>query len=172
MLRIRDATLDDAERAGRIVLEAYRSLPGYVDEPEYEVELADVAARLPPVGEVLVAEDDGRVVGCVTYVPGPESPMAESMEPGEAGIRMLGVDADARGRGIGRLLVEACIERARQEGRSAVFLHSTSYMHGAHRIYGRLGFQRVPERDWAPFEGLLLHAFRLSLDHDAARETA
>jgi GNAT superfamily N-acetyltransferase len=168
MLRIRDATLADAEEAGRIVLDAYRSLPGYEPEPDYEVELADVAARLPPVGEVLVAEVDGRLAGCATYVPGPDSPLAEDLAPGEAGIRMLGVDLAARGRGVGRLLIEACIGRARTRGREAMFLHSSSYMHGAHRIYARLGFQRTPARDWEPLPGLVLHAFRLPLDQDAA----
>ncbi len=172
MLRIRDAMLADADRAGRIVLDAYRSLPDYVAEPTYEVELADVASRLPPVAAVLVAESDGQVVGCATYVPGPESPLAESMVPGEAGIRMLGVDGAAQGRGIGRMLVEACIDRARHQGRVAVFLHSTSYMHGAHRMYTRLGFQRAPDRDWEPFPGLVLHAFRLPLSDDAGPGTA
>ncbi len=172
MVRIREATSVDAEKAGRIVLDAYRFLPGYEAEPDYEVELADVAARLPPVAEVLVAEHDGQVVGCVTYVPDPQSPLAESLQPGEAGIRMLGVEGTARGRGIGRLLVEACLDRARRQGRVAVFLHSSSYMHSAHRMYGRLGFRRAPERDWEPFPGLVLLAFRLSLHPDAGHDTA
>jgi len=111
-----------------------------------------------------VAEVDGHVVGCATYIDGPGSPLAVSMQAGEAGIRMLGVEAAARGQGIGRLLVESCVERARRRGRSAVFLHSTPYMHGAQRIYTRLGFQRTPERDWEPTPGLHLHAFRLPLD--------
>ena len=168
MLHIRDATAADAEEAGRIVLEAYRSVPGYEAEPGYEVELADVAARLPPAGDVLVAERDGRLLGCATFVPGPDSPLAEHMEPGEAGIRMLGVDAAARGQGVGRRLVETCIERARQRGCTAVFLHSTTYMHAAHRMYARLGFQRAPDRDWDPFPGLRLLAFRLPLHGEAA----
>jgi GNAT superfamily N-acetyltransferase len=168
VLRIRDATPDDAEPAGRVVVDAYRSLPGYQPDAGYEQELADVAARLPPVAEVLVAELDGRLVGCATYVPGPGSPLAESLRAGDAGIRMLGVDATTRGQGIGRLLVEACVERARDRGCGAVVLHSTSYMHGAHRIYGRVGFQRVPEHDWRPFPGLHLLAFRLPLDQARA----
>ena len=172
MLRVRDATRADADEAGRVVLESYRSLPGYEPEPDYEVKLADVAARLPPAAEVLVADDEGRVVGCVTYVPGPESPLAESYVPDEAGIRMLGVVAEARGQGVGRLLVEACIDRARRQGRQAVFLHSTPSMHGAHRMYGRLGFQRAQGRDWYPFPGLHLLAFCLPLDQERSADTA
>lgn len=34
-------------------------------------------------------------------------------------------------------------------------------MRGAHRIYGRLGFVRTPERDWYPIEGLSLLTYRL-----------
>ena len=171
-MRIRDATAADADQAGRIVVEAYRSLPGYRPDPGYEGELAAVTSRLPPVAEVLVAEAGGRLLGCVTYVPGPGTPMAESYEDGEAGIRMLGVDPAARGRGVGRLLVEACIGRARSAGCRGVFLHSTSYMHGAHRMYGRLGFVRVPARDWAHSSGLLLLAFRLALEPDDGTATA
>ncbi len=166
MLSVRDATLADAGPAGRLVVDAYRSLPGYQAEPRYERLLADVDARMVPVGEVLVAELDGELVGCVTYVPDAASPLAESLEPGEAGIRMLGVHGAARGLGVGRLLVEACLERARSRRRDAVFLHSTSYMHGAHRIYARLGFERVPGRDHQPFPGLQLLAFRLALGPD------
>lgn len=172
MLRVRDATPADAEHAGRIVLDAYRSLPGYEPEPDYEIELADVASRLPPAAEVLVAEEAGQLLGCATFVPGPDSPLAESYLSDEAGIRMLGVDPAAHGRGIGSLLVEACIDRARTRGRGAVFLHSSSYMHGAHRMYQRVGFRRVPERDWVPFPGLVLYAFRLPLDQEAAARSA
>lgn len=172
MVRIRDATAADAVVAGRIVLDAYLSVPGYRPAADYQVELADVASRLPPAGEVLVAEHDGHLVGCITYVPGPESPLSELLEPGEAGIRMLAVAAGARGRGAGSLLVEACVDRARSRGRRALWLHSTPQMHEAHRMYGRLGFRRAPERDWEPVPGLLLLAFRLPLDEERSLPTA
>jgi len=119
-----------------------------------------------------VAERGGLLLGCATYVPGPESRLAESMEDGEAGIRMLGVDGAAQGQGIGRLLVEACIDRARGQGRRAVFLHTTPYMHTAQRIYARLGFQRVPDRDWEPVPTLRLKAFVLPLYEHAGAPDA
>jgi len=34
-------------------------------------------------------------------------------------------------------------------------------MTAAHRIYQRLGFERVPERDWSPIAGVDLLAFAL-----------
>src|SRR5665811_884872 len=157
-IRDRHATL------GELVVAAYRSLPEF-DEPGYEPELRDVARRAREA-VVLVAVDaaaDRRLLGCVTYVPGPESPWAELLGPGEAAIRMLAVDATARGRGVGTALAAACIARAREDGRAAVFLHSLAYMRAAQAIYARLGFIRRPDRDWEPVPGIRLLGFALAL---------
>ena len=40
---------------------------------------------------------------------------------------------------------------------------SAAYMTTAHRIYERLGFTRLPERDWSPRPGVDLYAFSLDL---------
>ena len=44
-----------------------------------------------------------------------------------------------------------------------VVLSSADYMKPAHRIYERLGFTRVPDRDWSPRPGVDLYAFALDL---------
>jgi ribosomal protein S18 acetylase RimI-like enzyme len=75
---------------------------------------------------------------------------------------MLAVDPAAQGRGIGTALVEACVARARADGRRAIFLHSLPVMSGAQRIYDAFGFRRVPERDWV-FPDFLLMGFVLEL---------
>ena len=167
---IREARPEEHARLGELVVAAYRSLPEF-DEPDYEPELRDVARRAREA-VVLVAIDDvgGQIddggkalLGCVTYVPGPDSPWAELLEPGEAAIRMLAVDATARGRGVGTALAAACIARAREDGRAAVFLHSLAYMRAAQAIYMRLGFIRRPDRDWEPVPGIRLLGFALAL---------
>lgn len=53
-----------------------------------------------------VAEDKGRIVGCTTL---------EIYSSKLAEIRSLVVDPEYQGRGIGKRLVAACIEKARQE---------------------------------------------------------
>lgn len=160
---IREARPEEHAALGELVVAAYRSLLEFV-EPDYEPELRDVARRAREA-VVLVAVDDagGTLLGCVTYVPGPESPWAEFLEPGEAAIRMLAVEATARGRGVGTALTVACIARARVDGRAAVFLHSLAYMRAAQAIYTRLGFIRRPERDWEPVPGISLLGFALVL---------
>jgi ribosomal protein S18 acetylase RimI-like enzyme len=131
----------------------------------YEKELADVARRATEA-EVLVAVDGDALVGCVTFVPDSANPWAEELDDGEASIRMLAVDPAVQGRGAGRALLDACIQRASGLGRSALFLHSTPWMSAAHRLYQQAGFVRVPERDWLPVPDVPLLAFRLDLPRD------
>lgn len=76
---------------------------------------------------------------------------------------MLAVHPGARRRGVGKALVGACIERSTELGYTAVVLSSLTVQQPAHRIYGRLGFRRTPDRDWSPMPGVDLLAFRLDL---------
>jgi ribosomal protein S18 acetylase RimI-like enzyme len=138
---------DDLELFGKIVLSSYLALPGHPADASYDHALADVGARVRN-GTVFGAFDDGVPRGCVTYVGDPSSAYAEHLEDGEASFRMLGVSAEAQGRGIGETLVRHCLGEARVAGRSAVFIHSGNWMTTAHRLYGRLGFVHVAERDW------------------------
>jgi len=147
---------------GRLTVEAYRSLDGGGDLGGYAAELADVARRAA-VADVLVAVDGATLLGGVTFVPGPDNPYAEELGPGEVGIRMLAVTPSAQGRGIGRALSVACIERARAAGANGVALHSTPWMTTAHRLYESLGFVRAPERDLRVSADLVLLSFVLAL---------
>lgn len=72
---------------------------------------------------------------------------AEFQDPAAAGIRMLAVAPTARGMGVGTALVRECLARARSEGRRRVILHTTRWMHAAHRLYEGLGFRRRTELD-------------------------
>jgi GNAT superfamily N-acetyltransferase len=163
-VEVREVADDEAEAAGELVVAAYSALEDGpdVDEHGYADELRAVGRRSRQA-VVLVAVDDGRLVGCVTYVPGLDSPLAEDLRPGEAGVRMLAVDPAWQRRGVGRALVTACIERARAEGRHTLFLHSGTWMAVAHRLYESMGFARLPERDWVPVPGIPLFAFALDL---------
>ncbi len=92
------------------------------------------------------------MIGTVTYaVPGQR--YAEVSRPDEAEFRMLGVAPAGQGQGVGRALVQACIDRARQQGRRALVLSSEVRMASAHRLYERMGFVRDPARDWQPQPG-------------------
>lgn len=163
----RDAVPDEYAMLGGITARAYLDdgLLDFADSDAYLAELRDVAKRATSA-EVLVAVADEHILGGVTFVPA-GGLMADIARAGEAEIRMLAVDRAARGRGAGEALVRACVERARAgEGCVRVVLSTQRAMRSAHRVYERLGFVRVPERDWRPFPGLddiVLLTYQLTL---------
>jgi GNAT superfamily N-acetyltransferase len=80
---------------------------------------------------------------------------------------MLGVDPDARGQGVGRALVEACIEWTRDAGLEALTLHTTRLMTTAQQLYASMGFVRDAGRDWDVTPDFTLYAYRLNLEPGA-----
>lgn len=159
-LVIRAVRPSEYEIAGELTVEAYRTLGDAGDE-FYERELRDIAGRRDS-SEIFVAEVGGRVVGCVTFVDGLKA-LSEVDDPDAATVRMLGVAAEARGRGVGEALMRECIDRARQSGRKRVRLDTRTSMTSAQRLYERLGFRRDPDHDWSPALGILLLGYVLDL---------
>ena len=162
---IRPVETDEYEELGALTVESYTKLDGHIHEPEYEAELADVRTRAEaPATIVFVAiDDDGRLLGGVTHAIDHTSPYAEATPEGAAAFRMLAVAPAAHGRGAGKALVRACIDRAIDDERASLVLHTTPWMTTAHRLYEGLGFQRTPERDWQVTPELFLLAYRLEL---------
>ena len=143
-ITVREATPGDYDAAGEVAVGAYRSVSPELGR--YEARLRDVAGRTSDA-TVLVAIADHRLVGTATYVPGPDSQLAETQDPDDAGLRMLAVATDVGGQGIGTALVEHAIDLARRAGRRRLVLLTRPEMHAAHKIYARLGFTRAPEID-------------------------
>ena len=165
---IRVAEPSEYAEAGRVTAEAYRiddllrRADGLIDTG-YEAELTD-AGRRAREAELLVAVEDGHVLGTVTWCP-PISPWRElATEQDQAEFRMLSVAAAGRRRGVGRALVTACLEHARAERMREVLLSSLPQMTSAHALYREFGFVRAPELDHSPKPHVHLWAFRLTLD--------
>jgi len=159
---VRLATQEDLEAVGRITVSAYCDDGFIAPDDDYIEELAD-AARRSREAEVWVAVDSAGVLGSVTFCE-PRSEFAELSRGNEGEFRMLGVAAHSRRRGVAEALVVRCIERSRELGYDALVLCSMRQMTTAHRLYERLGFHRVPERDWSPVAGIELLGFSLRLD--------
>ncbi|MEU2347588.1 GNAT family N-acetyltransferase [Modestobacter sp. NPDC049651] len=141
--------------AGVYVAEGFAS-------PEYAVQLADVAGRADRSTLLVARDDDGRVLGSTALVlAGDFGEVTRSDD--EAAFRMLVVDPTVQGRGVGRALVEECLERARAAGKRLMVLSTDPRMTTAHRLYERLGFTRLPERDWSPMPGIDLMVYGLPL---------
>lgn len=162
LVTIRTATTADHAAVGELTVAVYVG-EGYVraDSP-YAAELADTARRAA-AAQILVAEHAGELVGSLT-VARPGTPYADIARPGELEFRMLAVSSRARGLGAGTGLVRSVIDLARAESFDAVVLTTMPAMADARRLYDRLGFVHVPQRDWTTETGLPLTVMRLPLD--------
>ena len=144
---------EECDALARITVAAYRQLHGGAPLGPYEDELLDVEGRRRD-SEVYVALDaDSALLGGVTYVPGPTHAMAEFRDTGACGIRMLAIDPVHQGKGAGRALTQVCIDRAREQHRERIILHSAPTMTLAQGIYQRMGFRPAPELDEFIHEG-------------------
>jgi GNAT superfamily N-acetyltransferase len=166
--RIREARASDRAGIEAVTLSAYEQY-GVVMPPalwvRYRENIVTTLAAAPP-GTQIVAEEDGRIIGAVLLYPA-----GARLDPAGGGsmtltfpeVRLLAVGPSARGQGIGALLIDECVRRARESGAEALTLHTTDMMRAAMRLYERLGFRRMPELDFEPAPGVTVKGFRLDL---------
>jgi GNAT superfamily N-acetyltransferase len=141
---VRPMRAEEAAAVGRLTLEAYDAY-GRI-EGTYRGFLGDPRQRIDGSTAVLVAELDGEVVGTVTYVePGDDEWEGRAEPEGDCAFRVLAVAPQVEGRGVARALVQACIDRARADGRHRLVITSMAWMGRAHRLYERLGFDPRPD---------------------------
>jgi ribosomal protein S18 acetylase RimI-like enzyme len=161
---VRDARPDELAPVADVLLKAYteysKVMPTEAWE-EYRRDIVDVRGRLS-ASQLIVAQQGatGAIVGSVTYYPAAEAEK-DGWPKGWAYVRLLGVLPEARGRGIGRILMEDCLRRCRAEDCEALALHTISFMQAARALYGRMGFQRLLERDYYPAPGVVVMAYQM-----------
>jgi len=155
---VRPVRGDELEVAGALVEAAYAA-GGLLDNDRgYGDHVRDVPGRAGHV-PVLVALREGRIVGSVTICPS-GSGFSELARPGEVEFRFLGVSPDAQGTGVARALVGAVEEYAVAHGLERLVLCVISDNVAAEAVYERMGFTRMPDRDWWPMLEVHLRAWQ------------
>lgn len=160
-MTVRPARPEEWERAGAVCVAAYDAADQLEPGSPYVAVLADAAGRARD-SIVLVAVEDGTVLGTVTICP-PGSASREIGGPDEVEFRFLAVEPAAWGRGIAAALVAAVEEHARATGAQALAICVRDINTSAARMYERMGFLRDPARDWTPRAGVNLLALRRSI---------
>jgi GNAT superfamily N-acetyltransferase len=101
----------------------------------FDQELATLPGKYSaPRGTILLAELNGEPKGVVALRP---------LEEAIAEMKRLFVQPAARGHGLGRLLIEAVIQKARDAGYNAVRLDSLPHMASAIALYRSFGFRDI-----------------------------
>lgn len=162
-MEIREAHEDEYEAVGDLTVEGYDA-DGYLTYPDgtfdhtYARWLRDAAPR-GRHSVLLVAVDDGRLLGTATWSPpgSPDRELASADHQGE--FRTLSIAPGVRRSGVARSLVAECFDRARAAGLTEMMLSSLAEMKPAHHLYASFGFVRRPELDREPEPGVDLWAF-------------
>jgi GNAT superfamily N-acetyltransferase len=167
---IRNALPKEFEFIGNLLVSVYSQLDGFPkpdEQPAYYTLLQNVGVfAAKPGTEVIVAADNvGTIVGAVVYFADMQhygSGGSATHELNSSGFRLLAVDHDTRGKGIGKMLTKECIARALSKNHKQVIIHSTQAMQTAWKMYQSLGFNRSADLDFMQGE-LPVFGFRLAL---------
>ncbi|MFC4854966.1 bifunctional helix-turn-helix transcriptional regulator/GNAT family N-acetyltransferase [Actinophytocola glycyrrhizae] len=112
-------------------------------DSSYEALVAQIVADYlgghdPDRERAWIAEHNGERAGAIFCV-------RDDRNTGTARLRLLHVEPDARGAGVGSVLVEECVRFARAAGYRQMELWTVSLLAPARRIYQRAGFTLVEE---------------------------
>ena len=137
---------------------------------EFEALVAAITAefirKLDPTRErCWIAEDAaGRRLGCIFLVAG---------EGGSAKLRLLLVEPEARGLGLGRTLVGECVRFARAAGYERIVLWTQENLAAARHLYEQAGFTRTAREPHRSFgHDLIGETWQLELRRIPARPAA
>ncbi|MDX1455501.1 MAG: GNAT family N-acetyltransferase [Gammaproteobacteria bacterium] len=170
-IHIRAATSQEYATLGELMTRAYIALDGFPkpdEQPAYYERLANIGklAEKPATTLLVAVTDNDELMGGCVYV----NDMSQYRHKGfvttltdTSGMRLLAVDEKFRGKGVGKALTHACMQRARDAGHAQFVLHTTRAMQDAWAMYEKMGFARAEELDIAA-DGWEIFGFRMPLD--------
>jgi putative acetyltransferase len=91
-----------------------------------------------PKAIYFVAEDQGRLLGGCGIFP------TKGLSEGYAELVKLYLVDDARGKGLGRKLMETSLKWAKEQGYTHIYLETFNELASAVGLYQKLGFQNLP----------------------------
>ncbi len=135
-------------QARELFLEYQKALGISLCFQNFDRELADLPGDYtPPSGRLLLGHFEGQLAGCVAL---------HSLEPGICEMKRLYLRPAFRGKGLGRIMVDAIVSEARRIGYHRLRLDTIEpLMKDAVRTYRKMGFREIAPYCANPCEGAL-----------------
>jgi ribosomal protein S18 acetylase RimI-like enzyme len=112
-------------------------------EPKDEAVLGDPEGRIiAPGGRIVFVVEDGEAIGCCALMALPD---------GGFEVAKMAVAEPHKGRGLGRALMAACVERAQAAGAPRLYLETNSGLAPALGLYRSFGFQQITPAEPSPY---------------------
>ena len=110
-------------------------IDSYFDSGAFEAELRGLPGDFaPPKGALLVAEENGRIAGCVAL---------KELRNGTCEMKRMFVLPQFHGLGAGQMLAAAIVQRAKALGYSTMMLDTGPLQREAQALYRKIGFKDV-----------------------------
>ncbi|MFD0049012.1 GNAT family N-acetyltransferase [Actinomycetes bacterium NPDC127524] len=162
-MEIREMKNGEIEEIRKLRLESYKEYEKFVSNNHFEVLKSILVSDndLKSNAKIYIVELDGEIAGSVVLFP----PSIQAYDWSEnvqsyPEIRMLSVNPNIRGKGIGRMLIQHCLKVSKEENHSHIGLHTASFMEKALALYEDMGFERLPNLDLEPMnDGIIVKAF-------------
>jgi len=170
---IREANPNEFDEVGKLMVNVYSKLDGFPskeEQPSYYEKLLNVGelTKNSKIKLLVASTLNNEIAGAVVYFSDMKyygSGGTATSEKNAAGFRLLAVNFNARGNGIGKLLTNECIKIAGNEHQNQLIIHSTKAMQIAWKMYEKMGFKRSEDLDFMQ-EKLHVFGFRLLLNNN------
>ena len=117
----------------------------YLELQDYDEELRHLEGKYgPPRGALILARENGETAGCIAL---------KEMDETRCELKRLYVRPAFRGCGLGGILTDMIIERARAAGYKEMLLDTLPFLQSAQRIYRAAGFREIERYNDSPMDG-------------------
>ena len=110
----------------------------FMEAPPLEATRAFILNNIKRDHAQFVARVDGKVVGWCDIIP---SQKGAAIATAHVGVLGVGILPEYRGKGIGRQLIQAAIEKAARQGLTRIELNAREHNTNAIGLYKKLGFE-------------------------------
>jgi ribosomal protein S18 acetylase RimI-like enzyme len=147
-------TEKDYKNAKILFVEYANSLNFQLCFQNFEKEISDLSAQYSkPTGCIILCYEDDKPIGCVGL---------RKFAEGICEMKRLYLRPEARGKGIGRVLAEEIVEKAKEFGYKKMQLDTIETMKEAISLYKSMGFKEISPYRFNPVKGVIYMELELS----------